>query len=443
MVRRIMALFLLVPLILLTGCHVEMQNESGESVRFYYLVTDARLETGEGPADWELFDIQGHETDYEWILANYFAGPSTEGLTAPFPKTTSLISVEVLDGVAYVNASKELAQLTGIDVTIACSCITMTCLQLEGIESVVIRADGWDLNGRHMVSMNADSLILEDGSDNINTQTYMLYFSNTDNRYLIAEELLLDTPREKLPEYLLNRLIAGPGETGLAHTVPSGTKVQKLEVFEGICNVDFSGEFLADAPKTELAQRMTILSITNTLTQLEEIQQLVIYVDGTRLERYGFMDLSLPLSFEAGAIGPARISLNELDADLFLCVGQEGNLLFRLPTRVRQTAEKASVELILDALLECVPQNGYHNPIPSGTRLLSVRTEGDICTVELSEEFLVDGQPPAMAVRAICATVVNAEDCDAVQIVVAPGEQDETPLVLELLTPDPSWYAAR
>ena len=440
MVRRITALFLALMLFCLGGCQVETQNNSASTVKFYYLVTDERLENGEGPTDWELFDIQGHETDYGWILEHYFAGPKTEGLAVPFPKATRILSAEFANGVVYVNVSKELAQLTGVDVTLACSCITMTCLQLDGVEDVVIRADGWDLNGRHTVSLDGDSLLLEDGSGSINNQTYMLYFSDTDNRYLIAEELSLNLSPEELPIRLLERLIAGPGEAGLAHTVPAETKVQKLEVFEGICNVDLSREFLTDAPKTELAQRMTILSLTNTLTQLEEIQQLVLYVDGERLANYGAMNLSLPLSFEEGAIGPARTSLNELDADLYVSVGETSQRLSCLPARVRLTAEKSPLELILEALLGCKPQNGYHNPIPEGTRLLSVYEERGTCVVELSQEFLSDGQPSQLAVRSLCATAVANGGYNAVQIVIAASKTGGEPVVLEPVTPEESWY---
>ena len=82
--------------------------------------------------------------------------------------------------------------------------------------------------------------------------------------------------------------------------MPLGTALLGLEVSDGICAVDLSQEFLEHAPQTALAQRMTILSLTNTLTQLDTIDALVLYAGGQPLSRYGSVDLSQPMTYEGG-----------------------------------------------------------------------------------------------------------------------------------------------
>lgn len=433
---RIMALLLVLSLLFACGCtHNPAESDLEAPIRFYYKVTDEGYGTTCSAIDFELYDAEGHETMYGQILDAYFLGPQQDGLVAPFPKATSL-RVAWLDGeTMHIDLSDSFGTLSGIDLTLACSCITMTCLQFPGVETVTIRSLGKLLDGKDTITMSADSLILEDLGPVSTTSSYQLYFSDTDNRYLIAEELQLDLSQEELPRYLLDCLLQGPEGSGLAQTVPLNTVVRELGITDGVCNVDLSAEFLRNSPKTELARRMTILSLTNTLTQLEGIESLVLYVDGERLSSYGAMDLTAPLTFEAAAVGPARISLNELDADLYLYTG-EGELLSRIPTRVRQSADKLVAEQVLDALLDKEEQNGYRTYIPEGTGVVDVYLERKTCVVVLTPEFLGAERSLEKAARVICSTIMATDEYKAVKIQVE-GIPDE--LLPEYLTQPMVW----
>ncbi len=405
--------------LLLWGC-VDSKGDSDMKLpfRFYYRTTEEPGVLNQEPMNYELREVYGHETDYRWVLDQYFQGPQSDNLAAPFQKTTKLIQVTLVDGQMKLVVSDDLGGLSGIDLTIACACITRTCLGFEGVESVSISAESVALAGKSAIVMHPGNMMLEDSGADINTATYMLYFSDTDNRYLIESEIRVSREMEDLPSYLVQCLISGPSEAGMAETMPLGTRLLGLELSDGVCIVNLSGEFLEFAPRTDLAQRMTLLSLTNTLTQINEINSVVLYVNGEPLNTYGMMDLSQPLTYEAGAVGPARTSLNELDADLYLYIGQN-QLLSHLPVRVRQSANEGSVELVLRQLLGYADQNGYHSAIPAGTILRSVQIEGAVCQVDLSEEFL-NAEPAAlsMAVRSVCTTALAAGDCGSVQITV-------------------------
>lgn len=442
MARRMILLLLVLSFLFTWGC-TEMPSEADMEapVRFYYKVSDDHYGAAAGAIEYELYDAEGHETNYDRILTVYFQGPQSGSLVAPFPKATGLRGVWLDGGTMHIDLSDDFGLLSGIDLTLACSCITMTCLQFPGVEAVTIRSLGRLLENKDSITMNADSLILKDLGPASTTSSYQLYFSDTDNRYLIAEELQLDMAQEELPRYLLNLLIQGPEGTGLAQTVPLNTVVRELGITDGVCNVDLSVEFLLNSPKTELAQRMTILSLTNTLTQLEGIDSLVLYVDGERLERYGTMDLTEPLTFEAGAVGPARVSLNEMDADLYLYAGDSA-LLSRVPTRVRQSADKLVAEQILDTLLSRADLNGYHSFIPQGTGVVDVYLDRKICVVVLTPEFLRAEENLEKAVRAVCATIMATGDHDAVEIRIDGLAPEELPELLgQPVVWDPSWLS--
>lgn len=426
MARRMIAVLLALCCLTFWGCGAETE-EAGmkHPAKFYYKVrlSDGSQEAADKAVDYELRETEGHEMDYRWLLEAYFQGPSREDLTTPFPKSTTLRAAALDGGTMYVDVSRELAELTGMDLTIACSCILLTCLELDGVRNVSISADGESLDGRQMITLDQSSLMLEDQGGYDPVPTYLLYFSDTDNRYLISEVTRLEANGEKPQLQLIKRLIEGPTEAGLAQTVPLETEVLNLEIDGGMCSLNLSRAFLDNAPKTELAQRMTLLSITNTLTRLEQIDSVVLYVEGQRLDTYGAMDLRKPLTFEAGAVGPARTSLNERDADLYLYIG-DNTRLSKVPVRVRQSADKLACEQVLEQLLAYPGQNGYSSRIPAGTTIRSVTVERNTCLVVLSKEMAkAEGEQLGQAIRSVWATALAVGNYGAVRVTI----EDYTP----------------
>ena len=303
----ILCLFLLVGLY---GCAGQSHGDPLKSpMKFYYKTSDASYGDGQGATDYELRETYGHESDYVWVLTEYLKGPISQKLTAPFQRSVSIVSAERSGSQLQLQMTQELANLSGADLTVACACITLTCLEFPGVEAVSIRAVGSKLDGKTEILLNRNSLLLEDSSASLVNAPYMLYFSDTDNRYLIGEKISVGEGQENLPDYLVHRLLEGPTEPSLAETMPLGTTLLGLEVTEGICAINLSREFLDHAPQTALAQRMTILSLTNTMTQLDDVDGVVLYAAGEPLTQYGVMDLSQPLTYEEGAVGPVRKGL--------------------------------------------------------------------------------------------------------------------------------------
>ncbi len=254
----ILCLFLLVGLY---GCAGQSHGDPLKSpMKFYYKTSDASYGDGQGATDYELRETYGHESDYVWVLTEYLKGPISQKLTAPFQRSVSIVSAERSGSQLQLRMTQELANLSGADLTVACACITLTCLEFPGVEAVSIRAVGSKLDGKTEILLNRNSLLLEDSSASLVNAPYMLYFSDTDNRYLIGEKISVGEGQENLPDYLVHRLLEGPTEPSLAETMPLGTTLLGLEVTEGICAINLSREFLDHAPQTALAQRMTILS---------------------------------------------------------------------------------------------------------------------------------------------------------------------------------------
>ena len=158
----ILCLFLLVGLY---GCAGQSHGDPLKSpMKFYYKTSDASYGDGQGATDYELRETYGHESDYVWVLTEYLKGPISQKLTAPFQRSVSIVSAERSGSQLQLQMTQELANLSGADLTVACACITLTCLEFPGVEAVSIRAVGSKLDGKTEILLNRNSLLLEDSS---------------------------------------------------------------------------------------------------------------------------------------------------------------------------------------------------------------------------------------------------------------------------------------
>lgn len=161
--NRLICLMLLLVL-LLPGCR--QQEEYTEPVRFYFVRNQVTYFTSDGVITSEMREAQGHRNDFEYLLKIYLAGPENPELKRVFPKNIALVKLELNDGKALVVLSDAAARLTGLDLTIACACLTATVCELTGVISVTIRAETQLLDGQKSITMDRNHLLLLDSSRN-------------------------------------------------------------------------------------------------------------------------------------------------------------------------------------------------------------------------------------------------------------------------------------
>ncbi|MHB1459410.1 MAG: GerMN domain-containing protein [Armatimonadota bacterium] len=90
-------------------------------------------------------------------------------------------------------------------------------------------------------------------------------------------------------------------------------------------------------------------------------------------------------------------------------IGVENNELVLKAMDVRISASDEPVEATIQAFIEQQDTTDLGNPIPDGTRIQSVRIDGDIATIDFSREF-VDGfaggaEEESLLIKAITKTV--------------------------------------
>ena len=153
---------LLLAVLFLPGC--EQQEEYLEPVNFYFVKSDVAYFMQEGVIAREVREAQGHRQDYEYLLKLYLAGPESSEVKRVFPKNVELVRLELVDGSAVVTLNDAVCRLTGLDLTIACACLTATICDIAGVSIVTIRAETQLLDGNKSITMSRDHILLQDSS---------------------------------------------------------------------------------------------------------------------------------------------------------------------------------------------------------------------------------------------------------------------------------------
>lgn len=166
-----------------------------------------------------------------------------------------------------------------------------------------------------------------------------LYFANADNTKLKLEIRYIDTAEAKkstsnLASVIVRELIKGPSdETTFKRTIPAEAKLRTPVSISGkVATVDMSKEFRTKHKGGKDAEKMTIYSIVNSLTELQDIEKVKFTIAGKTQKEYmgNFQfDLLFPRSTQLISKDPAEKGSesggNPAGTDLTETAGQNGD----------------------------------------------------------------------------------------------------------------------
>ncbi len=121
-----------------------------------------------------------------------------------------------------------------------------------------------------------------------------LYFTNPEMNTLIPEarkidaKKLMENPYKKLVELLLE----GPKNEKLLKCIPDGVKINNAVINNGTVELDLSKEFIENQAEGKERAELSIYSIVNTLTELNEVNSVKILIDGEENKKEKNIDLS-------------------------------------------------------------------------------------------------------------------------------------------------------
>ena len=217
----------------------------------------------------------------------------TEENPHPFGEHIYLRGLSITGRRAYVDVSPSYAEMTGIEMSLADYCITLSLTQLDGISAVSITAGGKELFHRPNAVLMERDVLLSDMEDVIETAEVELYFLGADNT-LVAESRVLELYEgQTLAESLLSALRSGPSNRDLTALIPEEFVVNGIRVEDEVCYLNLPGEALEKLPEGSKEQELLIRSIAKSIYSMGTVEEICILADGVELEHIGLVDLDL------------------------------------------------------------------------------------------------------------------------------------------------------
>ena len=130
----------------------------------------------------------------------------------------------------------------------------------------------------------SDSIFPPSGEGRRERQSVQLYFSDTNERFLVPEKRLIPkgSTVKGQAEELVRALAEGPKTAGLVRTVPESAYLLSVEVGkDGTAVLNFDRKFIDDHPGGSASEMSTIFSLANTLAlNLPDVKRVKLLVDG-------------------------------------------------------------------------------------------------------------------------------------------------------------------
>lgn len=395
----------------LSGCGAKNEAVEGAAMKLYYEARGVAKLDAESAVAPETRQIPA--ATMQTFLEEYLKGPVSEELRSPFPAGTRVLHIEGDENGVILIMSGEFFTLMGVDMSIASCCIAKTLSEYAGVQSVTLSDE---LDTIHL-EVQPDHYLLSNDITKTEDESFTVYFSNGDHRYLVAESrAAILSENETEAAYLMRQLLEGPESGQLLDVIPEGAEPLSMETADGVCYLNFPEGVYRSAPEDAYEAYMTVYGIVNTLTGIPQIQAVQFLSDGAPAEKYGMFSLSEPVTRNPDAIGPVRSASGELDVNIYVRNVETGEM-FGVPCRVKQTVSQPLAEAVLTRVLSYEAFQGFENPIPFGTELLNISVSGSVCYVDVSEKFIPPEDAPEAEQAAVWALVASLTDLDNIAFV--------------------------
>ena len=408
--KRLLAILL--SLLWLTGCGAAQPGTEGTPVVFYYETRGVEPLTADTAVSSETRNLSA--LSLQELLDIYLNGPQSEELVSPFPSGTKVLDIIPGEDDLTLVMSGEYFTLVGVELSVANCCLASTICAYMGLDSVMLVDE---METIHM-DIHPDHYLLSNTISEENNESFTLYFSDLDHRYVIAETRNVTlSENETDMAYVMRQLFEGPESDQLLGVIPRDTELLGISEENGVCTVNFSQAFYTNRFDNSYGAYTTIYGITNTLTSLPDIEAVQFLVEGEPLPSYGIFSLTEPVTRNVDVIGPVRTASGEIDVNVYVLNAESGES-FAVPCRVKQTVSKPLAEAVASRVLSYEAFQGFYNPIPYGVELLNISVSGGVCYVDLSDRFVPQDDSEQAEREAVWALVTSLTDLDGISSVV-------------------------
>lgn len=297
MSRKWMAAAWLALVLALTGCAAD--KNSGHSLQLFYPAS-------EYPAGGDVIHSQAVDwTQQEKDTAAQQVMKVVELLQnrdkkmdfeSPIPQGTDLLRCTVANGLATLDFSAAYGRLSGIDLTVADYCLTLSASQIPGVRRLQILVEGELLPACETLELTTDDVLLTSSEDVVKAVPVTLYFPDAGGTLQAERRELLIYEGENRCQRVMEALLEGPENEDLEKLLPDGVDVAGIWMDGDVCCLNFSYSNYRKLCEGTVDQERVVRGLTQSLCSLNEVQSLQILVDGAYRTVLGAVNIYLPIS---------------------------------------------------------------------------------------------------------------------------------------------------
>lgn len=286
-------------LLLLTAC-TQNSAQEGSRVTVYY----AALQPygGKSAVQGEDHVLSGNGEPVEELM-RLLEAPESSRLSSPLPQGVTVLDWSLSEGVLHLELSEGYGGLSGIDLTIADYCITLTLCQLEEVRSVIISVEGDLLPSRFYQALRGSDVLLSDAEDEPQYLDVELYFPNAELTGLVSERRTVQAGGGiSRSAAILRALMKGPEGAGLVSLMPENARLLSAQVENGVCLANFSAEL----GQAEVASRqegaLLLYAMVDSLCRLPGVEEVQLLIEGEAPVMFGGVPTLKPLERDVALI---------------------------------------------------------------------------------------------------------------------------------------------
>lgn len=263
------------------ACGRDEQPENGTTYKIFY-INNEETKTVTGDYVSATQDTAGL---IEELLGQLAQVPSRLEYKPPLASGFELLGYTLDNGQLTMNFDGRYREMDNIKEVLTRAAIVRTMTQIEGIDYVSFTVQGemlTDSSGVTIGTMSPD-MFIDNAGNEINAYekaNLILYFADEDGTGLVVENRrnVVYSSNIAMEKLVVEKLIEGPDSDGAYPTVNPATRIINVTVNDGICYVNLSEDFLTQPYSVDPA--VTIYSITNSLSELSNVNKVQISING-------------------------------------------------------------------------------------------------------------------------------------------------------------------
>ena len=270
---------------------------------------------------------------------------------------------------------------------------------------------------------------LEYVDKNVKTATIFLLDSNN---YLASTKVVISSEKieEKAKELIETLIVDGNKQdnipSGFRAVIPSNTKINNIIYDNNLIKLDFSKELMNTSAQNE---EKIIEAIIYTMTSIDGIDKVIIYIDGNILSTLPKSKITLPSTLDRSFGINKEYNINKIDninKTTVYYISEFNNTKYYVPVTKVNNDDRNKIEIIVDELSSSnIYKTNLMSYLNNNTKLLSVNENENELVMDFNSAILSDINDKEILEEVIYTISMSINDNYNVDTVVFNVENEE------------------